>query len=135
MLCLVEASEQCPSHCLGLHQATAIRPDKLIVPAGDSHPDDSTHDFILGRCANIQVPSVQGEGIRVKPHWSIVLNFEPRLGMQTGCQRWHLPCRCLHEVIHDLSLRRHAPCWPLAPFDSYQSFQLSIYDFFSQSRY
>ena len=62
MLCLVEASEQCPSHCLGLHQATAIRPDKLIVPAGDSHPDDSTHDFILGRCANIQVPSVQGEG-------------------------------------------------------------------------
>ena len=35
MLCLVEAG-------LGSRQATAIRPDRLIVPAGDSHPDDST---------------------------------------------------------------------------------------------
>ena len=41
VLCLVGAGEQCPSHYLGLHQATAIRPDRLIMPAGDSHPDGS----------------------------------------------------------------------------------------------
>ena len=35
MLCLVEAG-------LGSRQATAIRPDRLIVPAGDSRPDDLT---------------------------------------------------------------------------------------------
>ena len=42
MLCLVGAGERCPSHYLGLRQATAIRPDRLIVPAGDSHLDGST---------------------------------------------------------------------------------------------
>ena len=42
VLCLVGAGERCPSHYLGLRQATAIRPDRLIVPAGDSRLDGST---------------------------------------------------------------------------------------------
>ena len=37
VLCLGEADERCPSHYLGLRQATALRPDRLIVPAGDNH--------------------------------------------------------------------------------------------------
>ena len=36
VLCLGEADERCPSHYLGLRQATALRPDRLIVPAGDN---------------------------------------------------------------------------------------------------
>ena len=38
VLCLVEAGEQYPSHYLDLRPATAVRPDRLTVPAGDSHP-------------------------------------------------------------------------------------------------
>ena len=39
---LGEAGERSPSHYLGLPQATALRPDRLIVPAGDNHPGGLT---------------------------------------------------------------------------------------------
>ena len=42
VLCLGEADERCPSHYLGLRQVTALRPDRLIVPAGDNHPGGLT---------------------------------------------------------------------------------------------
>ena len=38
VLCLVVAGEQYPSHYLGLRPAIAVRPDRLTVPAADSHP-------------------------------------------------------------------------------------------------
>ena len=49
VLCLVGAGEQCPSHYPGLRQATALRPDRLIAPAGDSHLAVSA-DWLLLLC-------------------------------------------------------------------------------------
>ena len=70
MLCLIEAGGQRPSHCLDSRQATVVRPGWLVVPAGDSHPDDSTlsaqavvEQFLLIGCCS----SAFGEAARGLP--------------------------------------------------------------------
>ena len=76
-------------------------------------------DFILGeKVYNIQVPSLQGEGQqRVKPDWSIVLNFEHKLRKE-ACK---LVVRdgmtladALHQVIQDPELKETYFTTPVA---------------------
>ena len=76
-------------------------------------------DFILGeKVYNIQVPSLQGDGQqRVKPEWSIVLNFEHKLRKEA----FRLVVRdgltladSLHQVMHDAELKETYFTTPVA---------------------
>eukprot|EP00435_Cladocopium_sp_Y103_P010622 s953_g2.t1 len=76
-------------------------------------------DFILGETVyNIQVPSMHGDGFqRVKPDWSIVLNFEHKLRKE-ACKlvvREGLAlATALDQVIHDAELKETYLTTPVA---------------------